>query len=82
MRARLNCCGRITVEPTAFEVRVEISVLLSPLRGRIEREIRAFCDEQFGKGAAPDRDQSARRPERGQALKVKGASKAGRPKSP
>jgi putative polyhydroxyalkanoate system protein len=59
---RTGASGRITVKPDAFEVRVEIGFLLSPLRGRIEREIRAFCDEQFGVAGTPSRDQSAARP--------------------
>ena len=64
---RTGASGRITVKPDAVEVRVEIGFLLSPLRGRIEREIRAFCDEQFGKaGVARPRSAGATRcPERG-----------------
>ena len=80
---RTGASGCITIEKDAFEVRVEIGFLLSPLRGRIEREIRAFCDEQLGKAGGPHRDQPARpavrsagtRPSRSQ-----GASRSVRPK--
>ena len=80
---RTGASGRITVKPDAVEVRVEIGFLLSPLRGRIEREIRAFCDEQFGKAGAPDRDQPARPAVRSAATRSsrsQGASRSVRPK--
>ena len=41
--------GPLMVSRGAFEVRVEIGLLLRPLRSRIEREIRAFCDEHLGR---------------------------------
>ncbi len=81
---RTGASGRITVKPDAFEVRVEIGFLLSPLRGRIEREIRAFCAEQFGVAGAPNRDQSAARPAVRSAgtrySRSQGASRSVRPK--
>jgi putative polyhydroxyalkanoate system protein len=80
---RTGASGPITVEPDAFEVRVEIGFLLSPLRGRIEREIRVFCDEQFGKVGSPDRDQPARPAVRSAATRSsrsQGVSRSVRPK--
>jgi putative polyhydroxyalkanoate system protein len=79
---RTGASGRITVKPDAFEVRVEIGFLLSPLRGRIEREIRAFCDQQFGVAGA-DRDQPARPAVRSagtRSSRSQGASRSVRPK--
>jgi putative polyhydroxyalkanoate system protein len=81
---RTGASGRITVKADAFEVRVEIGFLLSPLRGRIEREIRALCDEHFGAAGAPNRDQSAARPAVRSAgtrsSRSQGASRSVRPK--
>ena len=80
---RTGASGRITVTPDAVEVRVEIGFLLSPLRGRIEREIRVFCDEQFGTAGAPAPDQPARPPVRSAATRSsrsQGASRSVRPK--
>ena len=80
---RTGASGRITLKPEAFEVRVEIGFLLSPLRGRIEREIRLFCDEQFGKGGGANRDQPARPAVPSAATRSsrsQGASRSVRPK--
>jgi putative polyhydroxyalkanoate system protein len=79
---RTGASGRITVKPDRVEVRVEIGFLLSPLRGRIERKIRAFCDEQFGEGAGADRDQSARsvRSAATRSSRSQGVSRSVRPK--
>jgi putative polyhydroxyalkanoate system protein len=80
---RTGVSGRITVTPDAFEVCVEIGFLLSPLRGRIEREIRVFCDEQFGKGGGANRDQPPRPAVPSAATRSsrsQGASRSVRPK--
>jgi putative polyhydroxyalkanoate system protein len=80
---RTGASGRITVAPHAVEVRVDIGFLLSPLRGRIEREIREFCDEQFGQAAAASRDQPARPAVRSagtRSSRSQGASRSVRPK--
>jgi len=45
---RTGASGHLVVTRSDFEIRVEIGLLLSPLRSRIEREILAFCDEKFG----------------------------------
>jgi putative polyhydroxyalkanoate system protein len=45
---RTGATGSVAVTKEGFQVRVELGLLLSPLRSRIEREIVAFCDEQFG----------------------------------
>jgi putative polyhydroxyalkanoate system protein len=80
---RTGASGVIAIERDSFEVHVEIGFLLSPMRGRIEREIRAFCDEQFGKAGAPGRDQPARPAARSSATRSsrsQGASRSVRPK--
>jgi putative polyhydroxyalkanoate system protein len=80
---RTGASGRITVAPDSVEVRVEIGFLLSPLRGRIEQAIRAFCDEQFGAAGARDRDQPARPAVRSagpRSSRSQGASRSVRPK--
>jgi putative polyhydroxyalkanoate system protein len=52
---RTGASGRVAVAKDTLEISVELSFLLSPLRSRIEREIRAFCDEHFGASQRPDR---------------------------
>jgi hypothetical protein len=43
-----------------FEIRVEIGLLLTPLRSRIEREIDTFCDQHFGQAGSGGGDQPVR----------------------
>jgi putative polyhydroxyalkanoate system protein len=57
---RTGASGQVTVERHGVEIRVELGLLLTPLRSRIEGEIRAFCDEHFGNAATPDRGQPTR----------------------
>src|SRR5262245_36008335 len=52
---RTGASGQLTITRDSFEVRVDLGFLLGALHSRIEREIHAFCDEQFGRGAARDR---------------------------
>ena len=40
--------GEIAVGKKDVEIHVKLGFLLMALRGRIEREIHAFCDENFG----------------------------------
>jgi len=47
---RTGATGSVAVTKEGFQVRVELGLLLSPLRSRIEREIVAFC-EQFGRAS-------------------------------
>ena len=47
---RTGASGSVAVTKEGFQVRVELGVLLSPLRSRIEREIVTFCDEHVGGG--------------------------------
>ena len=61
---RIGASGSVAVTKEGFQVRVELGVLLSPLRSRIEREIVAFCDEHFGGGDRSGRVRPARRPQR------------------
>jgi putative polyhydroxyalkanoate system protein len=57
---RTGASGSVAVTRKGFEVHVELGLLLSPLRSRIEREIITFCDEHcVGDGAG--RDQATRR---------------------
>ena len=49
---RPGATGSVAVTKEGFQVRVELGLLLSPLRSRIEREIITFCDEQFGRASA------------------------------
>ena len=58
---RTGVSGLVGVTKDSVEIRVELGLLLRPLRGRIEREICAFCDEQFGEPEVPERPRSARR---------------------
>jgi putative polyhydroxyalkanoate system protein len=51
---RTGASGRVSVTKDGFEVRVELGFLLSALRSRIEREVRAFCDENLGVDEPPD----------------------------
>src|SRR5262245_53862167 len=46
---RTGASGRLLVTHEDLEIRVEIGLLLTPLRSRIEREIQAFCDEHLGR---------------------------------
>ena len=52
---RTGASGRVAVAKDTFEISVQLSLLLSPLRSRIEREIRDFCDEHFGASPPPAR---------------------------
>ena len=52
---RTGASGRVAVAKDTFEISVQLSFLLSPLRSRIEREIRDFCDEHFGASPPPVR---------------------------
>src|SRR5262249_28562448 len=48
---RTGASGSVAVTKDGFEVQVELGLLLSPLRSRIEREIVAFCDQHFSETA-------------------------------
>ena len=45
---RPGLSGEIAVGKKDVEIHVKLGCLLRALRGRIEREIHAFCDENFG----------------------------------
>jgi putative polyhydroxyalkanoate system protein len=70
---RTGASGCVTVTKDGFQVRVELGFLLTPLRSRIEREIRAFCDEHLGEDEQPDRTS---------AFAASGAARAGRGSAP
>ena len=44
---RTGASGQVAVTPESVEIHVSVSLLLSPLRARIEREIVDFCDTQL-----------------------------------
>jgi len=46
---RTGASGHLEVTKADFKVLVEIGLLLTPLRSRIEHEINAFCDANFGR---------------------------------
>jgi putative polyhydroxyalkanoate system protein len=80
---RTGASGAVTVTGEGLEVRVEIGLLLMPLRSRIEREIQAFCDEHFGEDATLDRRRATRTPPRrreaSKSSRRDGASRSARP---
>jgi putative polyhydroxyalkanoate system protein len=83
---RTGASGQVTVERRGVEIRVELGLLLTPLRSRIEGEIRAFCDEHFSDATTPDRGQRTR-PAAGQREPTKSprsprSSRPVRPKEP
>ena len=61
---RPGASGSVGVTKDNFEISIELGLLLRPLRPLIEREIRAFCDENFGEDGAVRQPSSARRTER------------------
>jgi len=40
--------GTMTVERKTLEIDAQLGMLVGMLKGRIEREIHRYCDEQFG----------------------------------
>jgi len=63
---RTGASGSVAVTKDDFRVRVDLGLLLSPLRSRIEREIVKFCDEHFAARDYPERSRT-RRPARRRA---------------
>jgi len=51
---RPGASGRVAVTKNDFDVTVDLGILLTPLRSRIEREIRGFLDEHLGRGERSD----------------------------
>jgi putative polyhydroxyalkanoate system protein len=47
---RLGLSGEIAVGKKDVDIHVKLGFLLMALRSRIEQEIHAFCDENFGAG--------------------------------
>jgi|SRR5215470_4058308 len=80
---RTGASGHVAVSDHDVEVHVTISFLLSPVHGRIEREIVAFCDEYLGPAASsrsqPARPAAARR-RLTRSSRSQGASRSPRPK--
>jgi putative polyhydroxyalkanoate system protein len=80
---RPGASGHLGVTKADVEVRVEIGLLLTPLRSRIEREIAAFCDQHFAPTGSADADQPARaaasRSGSTRSLRTRRMSRSGRP---
>ncbi len=57
---RPGASGSVAVTKDDFRVHVDLGVLLSPLRSRIEREIVKFFDEHVAAGDEPARPQTPR----------------------
>jgi putative polyhydroxyalkanoate system protein len=82
---RTGASGHVAVTPDDVEVRVDVGWLLIPLRSRIEREIRAFFDEQIPPAVAPPAPRQAPRPaarasEATRSSRSHGRSRSVRPK--
>jgi len=60
---RTGASGSVAVTKDDFRVHVDLGLLLSPLRSRIEREIVKFCDEHFAR-PGPRRARPADAPRR------------------
>jgi len=63
---RTGASGSVAVTKDDFRVHVDLGLLLSPLRSRIEREIVEFCDEHLAGRDEPERSRP-RRPARRRA---------------
>jgi putative polyhydroxyalkanoate system protein len=50
---RTGASGTVTVTKDSVQIRVELGLLLRPLRGRIDREIRAGLDAHLGHEDGP-----------------------------
>jgi len=46
--SRSGVSGHIEVHKKDIEIHVKLGFLMGALKGRIEREMRRFCDEKFG----------------------------------
>lgn len=82
--SRPGASGRVAVTNDDVEVRIDLGLLLLPLRARIAREIHAFLDDQLGAAGTPEGGQPARRAASRSAptrsSRSQGASRSVRPK--
>jgi putative polyhydroxyalkanoate system protein len=84
---RTGASGTVAVTSEGFQVRLELGLLLSPLRSVIEREIVTYCDEHFGAADRPGGGQpagqalrpAARRTSAARSSRSHGASRSARP---
>jgi putative polyhydroxyalkanoate system protein len=58
---RTGASGSLAVTSDNVQVHVDLGLLLSPLRSRIEREIVTFCDEHLAESDGAGLGQPARR---------------------
>lgn len=77
---RTGASGHVAVTPEAFDIRVDLSFLLRPLHGRIEREIVSFCDENVAPAAETAQAPAARRKRAARSSRSQGTSRSDRPK--
>jgi putative polyhydroxyalkanoate system protein len=78
---RMGASGQVAVTSDAVEIRVDLGLLLIPLRSRIEREIHAFLDADFGPaGPAQPPSAAPRRRAASRSSRSHGASRSVRPK--
>jgi putative polyhydroxyalkanoate system protein len=78
---RTGASGHVAVTPDGFEIRVDLSFVLRPLHGRIEREIVSFCDENVTPPAgSPQAVPAARRRRAARSSRSHGSSRSERPK--
>ena len=81
---RTGASGQVAVTPDDIDIRVDIGLLLRPLRARIEREITALLDEHFGRTEPSDRAQpvrpAVRRSASTKSSRSHGTSRSERPK--
>jgi putative polyhydroxyalkanoate system protein len=83
---RTGASGTVAVTKEGLQVRLELGLLLSPLRSVIEREIVTYCDEHFGadppgggRPAGQALRPAARRTSAARSSRSHGASRSARP---
>ena len=78
---RTGASGHVAVGKDDLEIRVNLSFLLGPLHGRIEREIVEFCDANVGPDGAQEPPRPASRRSRDtKSSRSQGTSRSERPK--
>ena len=77
---RTGASGEVAVTSDKVKIRVDIGILLAPLRSRIEREIHAFLDAQLATVSAPQPERPpARRSAPARSSRSQGTSRSVRP---
>jgi len=73
---RVGASGHLAVSEDTVEIQIQLGFLLRPLQSRIEREVRAFCDEHLRGPGSSDRAAAGRE---GPSRRARGGS-SGRPR--